>query len=431
METTRPLRDEEKPASSLGQGRLASEGDARQQVLDRALHSESFRRSQRLKDFLCFVGSRVLEGRSEEITEHSIGAAVFNRRKDFNPSEDNIVRATARSLRLKLRDYFEGEGAREPYRIEIPKGSYAPVFVRAEPKPVQPATQRWIAMPASIGLLAVALLSSAICLWLLVENRALRAGGGIPADERHLLSAIFGRDARLNVVLSDSLYNNLVEAQGFLTPLEEYSAGLFENPAKGPPLPVSADLWNLIRGNPYAHAEEARAAANISGSLGPGSDVKVHHARTVTMAQLQMGDNFLLLGGRRANPWTGLFEQDLNFQMEFPRIPGTAIFLNRNPMEGEREIYTNEVDTRNTGTTFARIVLGSGLSGSGKVILATGNTGNATAAAADLLMQPRMLEEVEQRLGRKVDSTLDRLEMIIESTVVGGRTRDFRIVAIR
>jgi len=126
-----------------------------------------------------------------------------------------------------------------------------------------------------------------------------------------------------------------------------------------------------------------------------------------------------------------LYEQDLHFQMEFPVGGESAVFRNRQPKAGERELYQNQLDERETGKTYARISLMPGLSGSGKVILASGNSGTATAAAADLLIQHRMLAEVESRLGKTVDPSLQRLEMIIERDVVGGNTRDFRIVALR
>jgi hypothetical protein len=53
---------------------------------------------------------------------------VFGRPSDYNPSEDNIVRAEARELRKRLDIYFLTEGRGEPVRIRIPKGSYVPCF---------------------------------------------------------------------------------------------------------------------------------------------------------------------------------------------------------------------------------------------------------------------------------------------------------------
>jgi hypothetical protein len=38
------------------------------------------------------------------------------------------VRVQARQLRFKLAEYFSGEGRSDPIRIELPKGSYVPIF---------------------------------------------------------------------------------------------------------------------------------------------------------------------------------------------------------------------------------------------------------------------------------------------------------------
>ena len=41
---------------------------------------------------------------------------------------DPIVRVQARNLRSRLEKYYETAGAEDPIRIELPKGTYVPVF---------------------------------------------------------------------------------------------------------------------------------------------------------------------------------------------------------------------------------------------------------------------------------------------------------------
>lgn len=407
--------------------------DPRWGVLHRTLESETFRRSQRLREFLCFVGTHALNGRAEEISEYQIGAAVFNRRDRFNPTEDNIVRATARSLRNKLRDYFDREGAHEHYRIEIPKGGYTPVFVAVEPQMSGTAEMPRRRFHAGVAaLLVTALCLAGVVFWLAAENAKLRSRPPETRGARNLLSALLGEDFHLNVVVSDTLHGHMVIRQGNLPRIEDYANGSVfgEIPPRGPE-PISEDLWAMVRVHQMTQAEEAAAAANIAQELGSRGKVKVYHARSLTMTMLQMGDHFVLLGGRRANPWSGLFEQDVNFEMDFPERGKAAVFRNKRPLPGEETVYANSLDAKNTGRIYARIVLRPGLTGTGKVLLANGNTGVATAAAASLLIQPRVLTELESHLGRRVDSSLHDLEMIIENTVVGGNSKDIRIVAIR
>lgn len=406
--------------------------DIRRAALERVLQSEAFRRSQRLREFLSYIGTMALDGRAGEISELSIGAVVFQRRENFNPQDDNIVRSTARSLRQKLKEYAEGEGKEEVVHIEIPKGTYVPVFQTPRHATGNPVPRQVSSRKIILGLAAVALVGILSTGWLIAEK--FRSSG--PAvtlhRERSLLTALLEPSNHLHLVVSDGLYCDLTVAVGGMYPLEDYASRKIFEPAKSPsPGKVSQDLWQLIRRGHYTNVFESRATTQIALELGGRYNIKEHHARTLGMNLLQMGDNFVILGGRRANPWAELYERDLNFQMEFPPNAKAAILRNQNPKEGERSVYENILDARETGKTYSRIALCPGLSGTGKVLLAAGNSGTATAAAADLLIQPRMLAQVEQFLGRKVDPSIQRLEMILERDVVGGSTRDFRVVALR
>src|SRR5690606_5332233 len=49
---------------------------------------------------------------------------------DFDPQADPIVRVQARRLRALLDQFYEGDGASEPIRIDLPVGRYVPEFIR-------------------------------------------------------------------------------------------------------------------------------------------------------------------------------------------------------------------------------------------------------------------------------------------------------------
>ena len=94
------------------------------------LSSTAFAQVDRLKRFLRYVVEETVAGRSEKLKEYSIGVEVFDRETSFDPRTDPIVRVQARRLRARLTRYYEEEGRHEEIRIELPKGSYAPVFHR-------------------------------------------------------------------------------------------------------------------------------------------------------------------------------------------------------------------------------------------------------------------------------------------------------------
>ncbi len=106
---------------------LLSSESMRQQT-ERILHSSIFRNCQMLQHFLQHITAKTLDGRSEEINEYALAAEVFGRGKSFDSSTDTIVRTQAYRLRLKLREYYQGEGVTDSILVEIPKGRYVPVF---------------------------------------------------------------------------------------------------------------------------------------------------------------------------------------------------------------------------------------------------------------------------------------------------------------
>jgi TolB-like protein len=96
--------------------------------LNRILSSPGFKGSRVLTGFLEFVTRETLAGREQEIKEYSIGVQVLFKKMDFNPQLDSIVRIHAGRLRRALNEYYQTSGNQDLVRIDIPKGSYVPVF---------------------------------------------------------------------------------------------------------------------------------------------------------------------------------------------------------------------------------------------------------------------------------------------------------------
>jgi hypothetical protein len=62
------------------------------------------------------------------LTESAVARAIFRRDEGFDPGLDTIVRTNIRRLRTKLRAYYEQEGWSDPVLVNLPAGSYIPVF---------------------------------------------------------------------------------------------------------------------------------------------------------------------------------------------------------------------------------------------------------------------------------------------------------------
>ena len=122
-----------------------NEREVREQI-ERITSSTAFRTSDRLKHFITFVSSQVLQGQADNLKEYAVGVQVFGRETAFDPRTDPVVRVQARRLRERLDRYYREEGQHDEIVIDLPKGGYAPVFrrreVNAPPRSlVAPATQ--------------------------------------------------------------------------------------------------------------------------------------------------------------------------------------------------------------------------------------------------------------------------------------------------
>jgi adenylate cyclase len=93
--------------------------------LERILASRYFQTASGASRFLRFVTEQTLLGDGQRLKGYTIGVEVFGRPADFDAQSDALVRVEAGRLRRRLVDYYAGEGAADPIRIELPRGSYA------------------------------------------------------------------------------------------------------------------------------------------------------------------------------------------------------------------------------------------------------------------------------------------------------------------
>lgn len=104
--------------------------DAAQVVdaLERVVESAPFRRSARSRGFLAFVVTETLAGRGDRLSERTVARGAMQRGAAFDGRNDATVRVQASRVRKGLEDYYASEGAEDPIRIVLPRGSYVPTF---------------------------------------------------------------------------------------------------------------------------------------------------------------------------------------------------------------------------------------------------------------------------------------------------------------
>jgi adenylate cyclase len=102
--------------------------DAIRTQLNRIFLSREFHATDRIRDFLRFVVEETLAGRADQLKGYTIATQVFGRDKDFDGALDPVVRIQAGRLRRAMERYYLVAGESDPVFIDIPKGSYIPVF---------------------------------------------------------------------------------------------------------------------------------------------------------------------------------------------------------------------------------------------------------------------------------------------------------------
>ena len=96
--------------------------------IERMLASPDFVGSPQQVAFLKYVVNQTLAGNASRIKGYTVATEVFGRRSDFNQSIDPVVSVQAGRLRRAIERYYLTVGTNDPIRIDIPKGTYVPVF---------------------------------------------------------------------------------------------------------------------------------------------------------------------------------------------------------------------------------------------------------------------------------------------------------------
>jgi hypothetical protein len=363
-----------------------------------------------------------------ELGEQQIGIRVFGRPETYNRADDNIVRASARQLRVKLKEYFETEGREEPLIVEIPKGTYVPVFVARPAKPEENPPEASTAHNLFLGAVLVAALVA--CTWLGWDNWQLRKRATAAAAPDPVSEILFKSGSRLNLVVADGALLAYQRALGHVFSLEDYTGENYLSARSGLPKQTSAFFSGFLRTRTSSLADVVIVAKVAESAGRHHSRVRVRHAREVLSRDFQ-ADNFIIIGGVRANPWAGLFESGLNFRFQINPKDGRGEIVNLKPRPGELPLYTNRLGVGRSGTVYARVALVPNLAHNGSVLLIAGVTAPGTEAAGDFMVDPNSLPILERAL--HVSNLVDesQFEVVLEASVLEGAPRQIRLIAVR
>jgi hypothetical protein len=420
---------------------------AQWELLQRILASPQLKRSARLRDFLRFVGQRSLQEDCSKIHEQEIGARVFGRPKNYDTSVDNIVRVNATELRKRIDSYFESDGAHEPLVLEIPRGSYIPIFRPrlSEPIPI-PETKPTLVTPSPQApvrpvparpkgvffLVSGALIASLViaCGALWTQNRSLRQAlnpwGATPALGA-FWSEILSANPETDVVVADTSFALLEDITRKPISLNDYLSRSYRHQLQSEELSADrkADL-NLIVSRSFGSVGDFRVAQRVMALDRTAQKFHLFYAREYTPEQTK-SNNVVLIGSRKSNPWVDLFEERMNFIIQYDPNTSTSFIKNRAPAPGEQQVYISpHAPESSVGYSVVAFLPNEGQTGKALIIEGTGS--EATEAAGDFISSENQLSLLQKTLGTK---KLPYFEVLLETKLVNSTPLDTKIIAYR
>jgi hypothetical protein len=396
-------------------------------LLQRVVESTPFRRATRLRDFLVYVGNEALND-VEEIHEQQIGIAVFERPIGYDTAQDNIVRVNAMEVRKRIELYFANEGKEESLVLEIPRGTYIPLFVARKPELSEVLVEREASVTREDGFSpspspdlarTIYVASSAWALnsvgyVLLVFCIGLTAWASFETVRNHGMEAslhvwesgpslrafwgnFFGKGQPPEIVLADTSFTLAQEVSDQPLSLAEYLDYRYRHVQSLKPLSADArkqqasDLAMIFAHN-NGSIGDFRVSRRISELETGGGATRLVYARDYSGHALRRG-NTILLGSGRSNPWTELFESQMGYHFTYAQDSTQSYVQVDHPLQSEAARYPWSSDpTAKVG--YCLIALLPNLTNTGSTLILAGSDSQATEAGGDFITSEESLKNL-------------------------------------
>jgi hypothetical protein len=417
--------------------------DERRLLVSRIVASSTFSKSHRLSSLLTFICDLALQGRTDEINEQKIGAAVFGRKPHYDSSIDGIVRAQASRLRTRLELYFEEEGREEFTRIVIPRGGYIPHFLNQQTREIIPlgpesspissfedalkdpetmdSGQITLKRPEKEKRLWVLLLLLATVILVMGALRARRVKNADSQASQStfnpLWKQLFVKDQQTLLIFGDSGLVMYQAAVGRNLGLAEYLNGSYRDdvPGKANGAPIKTSDLSNRRYTSVVDLEILRAFDRISEK--ENARVEAQYARDVRPNDLKQG-NVILVGATEANPWVELFERNMNFGYSYDRVHRIYSVTNRNPQGNEPRQWDSAI-TDKQHRVFGVVAYLPNLSGTGSALILEGTGMAGTESAWDFASDESQLLPFLDRI-RRSDGSFPHFEVVLGTNNMRG-----------
>ena len=406
--------------------------------LDRSLVEEQVRRlaaspglqhAESLCQLLRYLVDHALDKPHEHIKEYQIAVDVFNRADSFDPRLDSTIRVQTSRLRNKLAEYYATLGANDPVVIEIPRGSYAPLFnIRAPAAPLpnapglplpepakRPPSRRW---NWSAGVL-VGLAIGALVGWLVAVRQApSRPAEAASTSDRAELHAFW------TSVLKSPEPPLVIFSNAEFVGRPETGLRYFN-----PKTDSREHIEDL-----YTGVGEALAIGDLAGVFrGLNRQMVVKRGGLLTWDDTRNRD--LIFAG---SPNENLSLRDLPLSEEFvfrpmkegePR-PGDLAIVNQRPREGEPQLFFATA-TVPLSEDYGLVSLQPGPQVGQNILLLAGTTTMGTEAAAEFVCQNANVAQFRKALGLAPGRPYPPFAAVLHARVTRGVPVETAIAVIR
>jgi hypothetical protein len=407
----------------------APEAAAIREQLDRLLAHPLFSNSKRYPVLLAYTVEQTLKGYGSELKERSIGIEVFGRSPSYDANADPVVRITAGEVRKRLMQYYYDSAHDGELIIELPSGSYVPLFRAPEP-PALPELTPPAAEPAPAFAAPAPTPPQARAVprrrWLLLAflfGLSLAASFGIgwqfrdfrdfkpPSSIDRFWAPITDGTTTATYCLGEPARNLDV---GSINSLETPPSGTQQEPLYFR-LHLSghlalADVITLTR---TAAALETRRKA-----------FRVLPASEASFAQLREGP-IVLIGGFD-NIWTLRVTQKLRFGFESK--DGVALIVDRKSPQQTSWATAWDLPYQKLSRDYAIVARIRDNTTGQPVIVAAGISEEGTEAAGEILYNPMYLDSLIAKLPPNWEQL--NMEAVIETQVIEGHPGPPSILAV-
>jgi hypothetical protein len=405
----------------------ALDAAAIREQLERLLVHPLFYNSKRYPVLLAYTVEETLKGNGADLKERSIGIEVFGRSPSYDANADPVVRITAGEVRKRLMQYYYDSTHDGEVVVELPVGSYVPLF-----HTVEPAVEPELYLPAPE---------------LAAQTAALVPALDAPRPTHRLLWALVGALVLLAGAVSVDIVARRYDAPPPPSSLDRFWAPItagsstatycLGEPAKDINVGSISSLETpKVGSNPEPlyfrlHYSGLFAMADIITLTHTAATLEARHkafrvvpASGASFAQLREGP--IVLIGAFDNIWTLRVTQKLRFGFESK--DGVALLVDRKSKTQAAWETAWDTPYEKLSRDYAIVArIHDSLTGQ-PMIIAAGISEEGTEAAGEILYNPVYLEALLAKVPANWEQM--NIEAVIETQVIQGHPGPPTVLAV-